>query len=188
MHSLVGNGRGSAKGKQTQYTGKGKHNNDESEEMFHMQVRMALRDAAKHRLMPMLLQEEWSGPIRQYHELKASGGIAAIHKEHVPAVLMAVEYTMQPTAILTTQSPQQLGLRGYASTEVQCTFRVFADDGVGKDILVKRYLVQLGFGEVVTRSVVGVQVAVPTTMHRITLKIPKIFGWTEDACSGTTCT
>ena len=55
--------------------------------------------------------------------------MALCPKQALPDVLQGIGYTAQPTASLTTETPDSLGLRGYPRNPVLCTISVMGDDG-----------------------------------------------------------
>ena len=193
-HAITGNsGKGANKGKGT--AGKGKsgksktgqkeaQESDQNDLLLH-DIRDALPDAARIRMLPQLVQTEWSAAIKLPHDLSHQGGVAAVHKADIPLVLRNVGYTQEPTAILVTQHPAQVGMRGYDAQSVRCTFRVREDDGSLKALVVTRFLVQLGFGAPVCQQAEGELVSVPTCMHRVNLKMPACYGWTAEMVTGT---
>ena len=93
-------------------------------------------------MLPTLVQAEWSVPIKQYVDLDNTGGVSVAQRDAVPEVLRAIGYTVAPVAILTTQTPQALGLKGYLFENITCTVRVKEDDGAEKEITIKRCLIQ----------------------------------------------
>ena len=161
---------------------------EEIEAEYQRSIRDALPAAAKARLTPTLLQEEWSVPIRGSQELCHKGGIAICYKQNLPEVLRRVNYTLEPTAVLLSQEPSTLGLRGYNSEVVQCTFRIRLDDGSFKNTVVERFLCQLGFGSPVCLVATGDVIHLPTCMHKFVAKFPSIYGWQEDMITGATIT
>ena len=145
MHSVNGNMGKPFKGK-GKAQNKGSSSVQEKEEMFLEEVRSALPEAAKQRTVPTLIQNEWDATVRPYTELDSVGGVSIVPKEMIPDVLHTVGYTLAPTAMLTTQPPAELGLKGYPSTHLACTINVRDDDGQIKELLVQRHLIQIGFG------------------------------------------
>ncbi len=131
-----------------------------------------------------LEHQEWNCPIKQFHDLSATGGVAIAYKEHIPQILQQVGYTLQPTAIIATQHPRAYGLAGYVSHSIQCTFYVRSDDGEITSAQVKRHLIQLGFGEPVIQSAQGDLVEIPITMHKMVAKFPPSFDWFPDMITG----
>ena len=194
-HAITGNSvKGTSKGKGAAGKGKvgksktGQQTAQESDQndLFLHDIRDALPDAARIRMLPQLVQNEWSAIIKLPHDLNHQGGIAAVQKADIPMVLRNVGYTREPTAILVTQHPAQVGMRGYDAQSVRCTFRVREDDGSLKALIVTRFLVQLGFGAPVCQQAEGELVSVPTCMHRVNLKMPACYGWTPEMVTGST--
>ena len=194
-HAITGNsGKGAVKGKASNGKGKsGKSKNgqqtaqeSDQNDLFLHDIRDALPDAARIRMLPQLVQSEWSAVIKLPHDLNHQGGIAAVQKADIPLVLRNVGYTQEPTAILVTQHPAQVGMRGYDAQSVRCTFRVREDDGSLKALVVTRFLVQIGFGAPVCQQAEGELVSVPTCMHRVNLKMPACYGWSAEMVTGST--
>ena len=192
MHSIYGNSSLPVRGKTTlpKGNGKGKAYNEQQvhEELFLAEVRSAMPEAARMRLVPKLVQEEWSATVRRCDDLGNQGGVAVVYKEFLPSVLRAVGYTHQPTAILMTQPASQLGLRGYECCEVHCTILVRDDEGNQQQVCVKRHLIQLGFGSPVLRQATGDVVSIPMAMHKMVVKLPTSYGWGPEACTGSSLT
>ncbi len=125
-------------------------------------------------------------PIRRSHELCHKGGIAICYKQNLPEVLRRVNYTLEPTAVLLSQEPSTLGLRGYISEAVQCSFRIRLEDGSFKTTVVERFLCQLGFGSPVRLIETGDVIHLPTCMHKFVAKFPSVYGWQEEMITGAT--
>lgn len=183
-HFMIGKGYGKAK--------KGKKGSmnamtpEQKEQQFQQEMREALPIAALQRMAPMPLEEEWSVPVRPFTELSDAPGIAIVPKDQLPSVIRAVGYSCHSIAVLVTQHPSQIGLKGYPSNEIHCSIMVKQDDGENKIITVRRHLVQIGFGEPVQKIAVGAKIIVPEVMVKMVAKMPPYFGWTEDAIRGST--
>ena len=175
-----GNGKGKSK------QGQSMAQEPDYNALFLQEVRDAMPEAARIAMLPQLSPTEWSAPVEMSDELNHTGGIAAVQKADVPNVLRNVGYTREPTAMLVTQHPAQIGMRGYDAQSVRCVFRVREDDGSTKELVVSRFLVQLGFGTPVAQQAHGELVSVPVCMHKVTIKMPACFGWTTDMVTGTT--
>ena len=188
LHSLTGNGGGIKGGEKGSGKGYKGPSPEEAEADYQRSIRDALPAAAKARLTPSLLQEEWSVPIRSSHELCHKGGIAICYKQNIPEVLRRVNYTLDPTAVLLSQEPSKLGLRGYISEAVQCFFRIRLEDGSFKTTVVERFLCQLGFGSPVCLIATGDVIHLPTCMRKFVAaaKFPSVYGWQEDMITGAT--
>ena len=77
-------------------------------------------------------------------------------------VLKKVGYTHNKVAILTTQNASQLHLRGYPCQELSVRVRVLPDDGSEpKEVYIRRFLIQLGFGPHVEPKSTGEKVQIP---------------------------
>lgn len=188
VHSINGNpydstnkGRGKTKNQRPQQSEPATA--EALEEAFQKAVWDSLPEAAKRRVAPQLSPAEWPVPIFHHTEMSSAGGICVCPKHAVPGLIQQVGHTKAPAAMLCTQHPSELGLKGYPSEEVTCSFNVKEDDGSDKTILVKRFLVQLGFGQHVHQQVDGDLVHIGTTMHKFTIKLPFIHGWRPEACT-----
>ena len=183
MHMLYGNGgkgyrKGNAKGKV--FGGRSEEKSPEQlEQEFTQQVRDALPEQAKIRGQSSLVQEEWDVLVLPYQHLSASGGVSLVPKDALVDVLKRVGFTGKPTGILVVQNPDELGMRGYPRSMVTCSLSVAGADGQREIVTVKRWLVQLGFGEPARRVVEGEEVVMPTTMKRMTAKFSKLRGWDD---------
>ena len=113
MHSLNGNmnsasGReGGSKGKK----GAGKDPIHDEEEMFRIDIRNFIPEAALMRSQPTLYAEDWNVPIRSALELSNVDGIAIVQKAQIAQPLRRVGYTRNAVAMLTTQSATQLHMK-----------------------------------------------------------------------------
>ena len=76
--------------------------------------------------------------------------MALCPKQALPDVLQGIGYTAQPTAILTTETPDSLGLRGYPRNPV---LETMATDS--QMVEVSRFLTQLGYGAPVDQRLLG---------------------------------
>ena len=150
------------------------------------QRNIMMPQAARQRLQPQLIAEEWSAPITRSSELNHKGGIALCYKQELPDALRRVGYTLEPTAVLLSQEPSSLGLRAYPSELVTCGLKVTKDDGSTQIVQVERHLCQLGFGEHVCKVASGTLVLLPTCMHRCVAKYPSFYGWTSEMINGST--
>eukprot|EP00971_Amphidinium_carterae_P036671 720716-Amphidinium_carterae.1 len=99
----------------------------------------AVPDTFKRRADPLLLQNEWSAGIRHYEEIDSRGGVAICPKSALPAVLRRVGSSSRPTALLLTQKPSELGIRGCPSALVRCTYSVMDSDGLRSEVPVQRW-------------------------------------------------
>ena len=140
-------------------------------------VESVLPDAARIRMQTTLLQEEWPVPVHMHQTLGRQGGIAYVPRAHVADVVQRIGFTAQPVAIVVTQSPDSLGLRGYPRQAIRCGISVMANDGERVTTQVERFLVQVGFGPEVHQRMLGNEVQLMTTMTRMTLKMPERHGW-----------
>ena len=133
--------------------------------------------AAKLCLQPRLIQSEWDAPILHWQNLNASGGVSICPKESLPQVLANVGYTAHPCAVVITQSPEEVHLKGYPRIRIRCTFDICTDDGDRRQVSVDRYLVQLGFSQPVSMLAVGDVLDVPSTVRKMVAKCSIHRGW-----------
>lgn len=160
--------------------------NEDPEIAFQRSIVEAMSQAARLRLQAQLVPEEWSAATVLSSELSHKGGIALCYKADLPSILQRVGFTMEPTAVLLSQDPSSLGMRGYHSEIISCNIRVLKDDGTLQVVQVERFLTQLGFGEHVLQVACGTLVHLPTCMHKCVAKFPAMFGWTADMITGST--
>jgi hypothetical protein len=125
MHSQHGNGGGKG-GK----SGKGNSKNQfvperDPELEYKQQIKDAMPTAARLRVQPRLVQAEWDAPIQHWQHLTASGGVAICPRDALPQTLNNVGYTAHPCAVVLTQSPEDLHLRGYPRSKIRCTFDIY---------------------------------------------------------------
>ena len=153
------------------------------EEWFQQAIKDSLPEAAQRRLAPRLEPAEWSVPTFHHTEMTNTGGICICPKQEIPDLLRRIGYTKAPAAMLCTQHPSEIALKGYPAQELTCTFHIKDNDGAEKAILVRRFLVQIGFGQFVTQQVDGDLVNISTPMHKVTIKLPFIHGWRSESCT-----
>lgn len=167
-----GNGKGKGKAKNAIPTPQ-----IDAEEMRRQEVQAALPEAAYQRAIPELFSEDWSVPTRSVYELSAAPGVALVGKQHIPMALRQVGYSRNPVGILTTPRASQLHLKGYPCQEPRVRVTILDDNAEHKEVYVKRYLVQLGFGGArVEPSSLGQEVTLMQTMSKIVLKLPLFCG------------
>lgn len=187
QHAANGNGGGGKGGKGGKGFSKGSIQPEDPEVAYQSAIREAMRLAARQRLQPQLVAEEWSVPTVTAQDLNHRGGVALCYKADLPETLRRVGYTLEPCAVLLTQDPVQLGLKGYKFESVQFTVRVRDDDGRLKPVSLERFLVQLGFGDAVRQTATGdIIVQLPTCMHKFVAKFPSLHGWQPEMITGTT--
>ena len=160
--------------------------NEDPEITFQRSIIESMPQAARLRLQAQLIPEEWSAATVLSSELNHKGGIALCYKADLPSVLQRVGFTMEPTAVLLSQDPSSLGMRGYTSEIISCNIRVLKDDGTPQLVQVERFLTQLGFAEHVVQVACGTLVHLPTCMHKCVAKFPAMYGWTADMVTGST--
>ena len=184
MRAMHGNGpKGSKKGKAT---GKGRFpkgdiNSPEALEPSHedlvQQVISVLPEAALMRQQPQLDPTEWSTRVCHWQNLDSSGGLSICPKIHIPQVLQQVGWTKEPVGILTSECPDTLGLRGFPRQEVFCTYSIMADGAQRKNVQVRKWLVQLGYGQFVIQKMFGPTVQLYSTMKEMVLKFSPHHDW-----------
>eukprot|EP00972_Heterocapsa_arctica_P086984 12821351-Heterocapsa_arctica.AAC.1 len=183
MHSLHGNG-GKGKGQGKNRSKGGALNYDyvdpeEAQRRYAEDVRVALPEAAQLRAQPALMAEEWSAEVVPFQHLTSKGGVAILPKAALPEVLARVGYTAKPTAVLMVQDPDEVGLVAYPRAKVVCTLSVVAQGGERMNVQAQRWLVQLGFADMVKRVVEGEAVEVSLHMIRMVAKFSTRRGWPE---------
>ncbi len=141
------------------------------------QVRMVLPEAAVLRAQSVLLQEDWSAGVKPPQNLDATGGVSLTAKNWIPEIVRRVGWTSNACAILTVQQPSELGLHGFPRQRVQCRISVMTETGVRKEIMVERWLIQLGYGQPVVQKMQGELVSVFVTMKSCIAKFSPRFGW-----------
>ena len=109
-------------------------------------VRQALPDAAILRAQSILVQSDWDVPVCTHQTLSSRGGVAAVPREFVADVIRRIGFTASPVAVVISQEPDEIGLRGYPRQKVKCGLSVMGSDGTRTDVQVDRFLVQCGFG------------------------------------------
>ena len=183
QHALNGNMYGQGKSNK----GRGKHNKGiqyaDEQQQFSDAIMAAMPIAARNRMHPRLLAEEWTAPVVIFTELSSKGGVSIVYKADIPSVLQKVGYTQNATAMVTTQSAQQLGLRAYPCDSITCTLAI-QDNDETKHVTVQRFLIQLGFGPKVCKAAIGELVSLTNTMCKVVLRMPPGFGWTPDMVNG----
>ena len=189
MHAMNGNmvpqfnvnRKGKGKGLQ-----KGKSQVEQDEISFQNDIRSSLPAAAVQRMQPQLFPSDWSVPTRFPQDMQSQPGVALVPKQMVAQVLRNIGYCRQPIAILTTQPASQLHMDGYTCREVFVRINVRTNDGDYKELNVRRYLIQVGFGDEVTQVALGDLVELPETMIKCVAKMPQYFGWSLDTIKGST--
>ena len=181
MHAMIGNGNG-AKG---QSKGRGKSIMEVDPEMQYARaVRNALPEAARVRMQSKLLQEEWDVPVRNWQDTGPPDRWRWWRKTvyYRCSMLEKVGYTAQPSAVLVTQDPDALILRGYPRTQVMCSLDVDAGAGKRSIVIVERFLV--GFAGQVSMVRVGSEVDVGVTMTKMVARFSTLRGWAPGPLDG----
>lgn len=185
MHSQRGNGGGKG-GK----SGKGRSKNQPFQEKdpeleYKRQIKEAMPTAARLRLQPRLVQEEWDCPIQHWQHLTAAGGVAICPREALPQMPNNVGYTAHPCAVVITQAPEEVHLRGYPRSKIRCAFDVCSDDGDRQHVVVNRYLVQLRFSQHVHMLATGEVLNIPRHSQENggkVLNAPRMANRTKPSC------
>ena len=86
------------------------------------QIQAALPQAAVLRSQSTLDSAEWNAPTVSPQLLDHRGGIALTPPRMIPETLWKVGFTTMPTAILTSQPAQDLGMKGFPQQQVRCAF------------------------------------------------------------------
>ena len=167
--------------------GVGKEPIHDEEEMFRIDIRNSMPEAAIMRSQPTLYAEDWNVPIRNALELSNVDGIAIVQKAQIAQTLRRVGYTRNAVAMLTTQSATQLHMKGYPCKEMHIRIQTQQDDEI-KEFFVRQYLIQLGFGREVAPRSTGELVDFPQTMTKMVVKAPSFLGWFEESMKGSTFT
>ena len=74
--------------------GRGKHNKGiqyaDEQQQFSDAIMAAMPIAARNRMHPRLLAEEWTAPVVIFTELSSKGGVSIVYKADIPSVLQKV--------------------------------------------------------------------------------------------------
>ena len=141
------------------------------------QVIHAFPEAALMRQQPQLDPNEWSTRTCHWQHLDSKGGIAICPKIHIPTVLQNVGWTKEPVGILTSENPDLLGLRGFPRQEVFCTYSIMAENAECKNMQVRKWLTQLGYGQFVAQKLFGPTVQLYSTMKEMIVKFSPRQQW-----------
>ena len=98
-------------------------------------------------------------------------------KDCLPELISRIGYSGQPTAVVLTQCPDELGMCGYPRDCVSCTLVVATEHGAKEYVQAKRWLVQLGVGSPVQRQVEGDEITVGIHMSKMVCKLSPLHGW-----------
>ena len=198
QRSMDGNVMKRMKGTQGKGHGKSKKGMQvaaiDEEQLFKQEIRNALPQAVFLRMMPQFYPEDWTVPVRNPFDMSATEGVSLRQTVSgaTPARFMVLEqvgYTHNRVAILTTQNVSQLHLLGYPCQELSIRVLVLPDDGSGpKEVYIRRFLIQLGFGPHVELKSAGERAQLPETMVKLVAKLPVFFGWTPDCVRGSALT
>ena len=152
-------------------------NSEPSAEDLLQQVIHALPEAALMRQQPQLDPNECSARTCHWQHLDSKGGIAICPKTHIPTVLQNVGWTKEPVGILTSENPDLLGLRGFPRQEVFCNYSIMAENAERKNVQVRKWLTQLGYGQYVVQKLVGPTVQLYSTMKEMIVKFSPHHQW-----------
>jgi hypothetical protein len=141
-----------------------------SHEDLVQQVKSVLPEAALMRQQPQLGPNEWSTRVCHWQGLDSSGGLSICQNNHIPQVLQQVGWTKEPVGILTSECPDTLGLRGFLRQEVFCTYSIMADGAQRKNVQVRKWLTQLGYGKFVIQKMFGPTVQLYSTMKEMVIQ------------------
>lgn len=90
----------------------------------------------------------------------------------IPEIIRRVGWTSHACAILTVQPPSELGLLGFP-----WRICVMTETGERKEIMMQRWLIQLGYGQPVVQKMQGELVSMFVTMKSCIAKFSPRFGW-----------
>jgi hypothetical protein len=185
LHALHGNGGGAgAKGKGRSRS-KGAGGKAPSATMtpeisdadIASQVRDSLPEAAHLRAQSRLIEDEWNVAVLDHQALSRQGGVAIAPKFAIPGIVQRIGYTAAPVALVVTEPPEALGLRGYPRERITCTISYVNDHGQRDTTRVQKFLVQIGFGPPVCQLFHGQRVQIMTTMRPMIAKFPSRHHW-----------
>ena len=155
---------------------------EDPEQQFQSLVSSLLPPSAHQRAETRLAQAEWSVQVTVASLLRP-GMVAFVRKNQLPDVLRKLPETTTPTAIITTEHAESLGLRHYHCEAVQCTLEVPGKNDVGG--YRQKYLTQMGFGGHVKRLLeADVEVAEVCSMLKLVFHLQE--GSEPSMASGTT--
>ena len=183
MHMAHGNGpkgrgkKGAHKGDSKNSTLLQQDTNPDDQMDIAEQVRMVLPETAILRAQSVLLQEDWSAEEKPPRNLDAGGGVSLTAKNLIPEIIRRVGWTSHACAMLTVQPPSELGLLGCPRQRVQCRISVMTETGERKEIMIQRWLIQLGYGQPVVQKMQGELVSMFATVKSCIAKFSPRFGW-----------
>ena len=141
------------------------------------QVRALVPEAAHRRAQTRLEADEWDAPVYDHQALTKQGGISIAPKNSIAEIVQRIGYTTNPVALVVTEPPEALGLRGYPRKKVTCTVSYINDQGERSTTQVQKFLIQLGFGAEVSQTFQGPKVQIMTTMRPMIAKFPPRHHW-----------
>eukprot|EP00971_Amphidinium_carterae_P127521 2526675-Amphidinium_carterae.1 len=154
-------------------SGKGKYKEGllpaEQARQFREDIQQALPEQARRRAATTLVAEEWSCSVVSCEQIDHRGGIAYCPKSQVASAIARIGYTRAPTAIVTTESPSALHLRGYPS-QFSWVQLLVSEGGAIRRVRAQKYIVQCGFGLPVQVVVTGERIDIPTLSTRLVFK------------------
>eukprot|EP00434_Breviolum_minutum_P040829 symbB.v1.2.036299.t1/scaffold5093.1/size31020/1 len=121
--------------------------------------------------------EDWSAEVKPPRNLDAGGGVSLTAKNLIPEIIRRAGWTSHACAILTVQPPSELGLLGFPRQRVQCRISVMTETGERKEIMIQRWLIQLGYGQPVVHKMQGELVSMFATVKSCIAKFSPRFGW-----------
>lgn len=136
------------------------------------QIQAALPQAAVIRSQSTLDSAEWNAPTVSPQLLDHRGGIALTPPRMIPETLWKVGFTTMPTAILTSQPAQDLGMKGFPQQQVRCAILVVNKEGNRDRVEVNRWLIQISYGQPVSQILQGRKVDIFTLMRFHIAKFP----------------
>lgn len=77
-------------------------------------------------------------------------------------------------------------MKGYPCQELLIRIKALVEHDEYKEVLVRRHLMQLGFGDRVEPTGRGEHVTIPKCMTKIVLKMPLFCGWLPESLKGGT--
>ena len=87
-------------------------------------MQVVLPKHLRDRQVVKLYQHEFRDPVKTEDDLDNRGGVANVSKQKLLEVVARIGETMEPTAVLTTQHPAELGLKGANIQEVNIKIQV----------------------------------------------------------------
>eukprot|EP00971_Amphidinium_carterae_P332592 6466809-Amphidinium_carterae.1 len=143
---------------------------EDVERQLRHDIQLALPIPAKRRAATRLLAEEWDAPTVPYDSINHLGGITYIPKSEVAAALARIGSTRQPTALVTSESPEALYMRGYPSEHLWLGLLVL-EGSTERQVRARKHVIQVGFGEPVRQRALGDEIQLPAFSERLVFKL-----------------